>query len=73
MKIATTKLIRASLLCSATVFGLFASRPLFAIAPQEPPANDPSAYATGTQAMNDHRWQDAIVSFDKVIGAKDER
>jgi hypothetical protein len=72
MKTIQTKLIRASIFCSTVVFGLFAARPVLAIAPPEPPANDDSAYATGTRAMNDHRWQDAIVSFDKVIDAKNK-
>ena len=31
---------------------------------------DKGAYSAGAQAMNDHRWQDAVKSFDQVIDAK---
>src|SRR5271156_6011676 len=72
MKTTQTKLIRASIFCSTVLFGLFTARPVLAVAPPEPSANDDSAYATGTRAMNDQRWQDAIVQFDKVIGTKDK-
>jgi hypothetical protein len=36
-----------------------------------PPAAD--AYADGTHAMDEHRWQDAVTAFDKVINAKGDR
>lgn len=29
-----------------------------------------SAYAAGTRAMNEHRWADAVASFDHVVDAK---
>lgn len=34
---------------------------------------DDSAYGAGTKAMNEQRWQDAVLSFDKVIESKDRR
>ena len=34
---------------------------------------DDAAYAAGSKAMDEHRWQDAVVSFDKVISAKGKR
>ncbi len=40
--------------------------PLFVIA-------DDDAYAIGTHAMDEHRWQDAVSAFDKVIGEKGTR
>lgn len=38
-------------------------------------ATSPSdeAYSAGTQAMNQHRWNDAITNFDKVINAHGRR
>ena len=68
------KIIRDSFFCWALMLGLLSVRPLYAVAPPAPPADDDnSAYAVGTRAMNEHRWQDAIASFDKVIEAKDKR
>jgi hypothetical protein len=37
------------------------------------PVQDDVAYIAGSKAMDEHRWQDAVVSFDKVIGAKGKR
>ena len=34
---------------------------------------DDDAYAIGTHAMDEHRWQDAVSAFDKVIGEKGKR
>jgi hypothetical protein len=34
---------------------------------------DDGAYAIGTRAMDEHRWQDAVAAFDKVIGEKGKR
>lgn len=31
---------------------------------------DDSAYAAGTRAMNEHRWADAVASFERVVNAK---
>jgi hypothetical protein len=36
-------------------------------------AGDTGPYAAGTRAMNEHRWQDAIHAFDKVIATRDKR
>jgi hypothetical protein len=37
------------------------------------PVQDDAAYAAGSKAMDEHRWQDAVVSFDRVINAKGKR
>ena len=34
---------------------------------------DDDAYTTGTRAMDEHRWQDAVSAFDKVISEKGKR
>jgi hypothetical protein len=34
---------------------------------------DDDAYTIGTRAMDEHRWQDAVSAFDKVIGEKGKR
>jgi hypothetical protein len=34
---------------------------------------DDDAYTVGTRAMDEHRWQDAVSSFDKVISEKGKR
>jgi hypothetical protein len=34
---------------------------------------DNDAYTTGTLAMDEHRWQDAVSAFDKVISEKGKR
>lgn len=72
----TTKRIRTALLSSALLFALAVAQPLraraFAPVPA-PAADDTSAYATGTRAMNEHRWRDAIAAFDKVIEARDKK
>jgi HEAT repeat protein len=72
MKTAITKLGNISLLRLALLFSL-AAAPLHALSPGTPPSSDHSAYAAGTRAMNDQRWQDAVASFDKVIDAKEGR
>ncbi len=51
----------------ASVFSLHAH------AVEAPVAEDDGAYATGTQAMNEHRWADAVASFDKVVDAKGKK
>src|ERR1700722_16397995 len=35
--------------------------------------DDDASYAAGTQAMNERRWSDAVVSFDQVINAKGKK
>ena len=34
---------------------------------------DDSAYGSGTQAMNEHRWVDAVAAFDRVVDAKGKK
>jgi HEAT repeat protein len=34
---------------------------------------DDDAYTTGTHAMNEHRWPDAVSAFDRVISEKGKR
>lgn len=36
------------------------------------PADD-TAYTTGTRAMNEHRWADAVTSFDRVVETHSRR
>jgi hypothetical protein len=36
-------------------------------------AADDDAYTTGTHAMEEHRWQDAVSAFDKVVSEKGKR
>ena len=79
LAIITTKRISSSRLLSPALLLAFAvAQPLYGMvfSPASLPAaaaNDNSPYATGTRAMNEHRWQEAIRAFDKVIAAKDKR
>lgn len=78
MTTTTTKRIGSKLLSPALLLVLAAAQPLYGMifSPEPLPAaaaNDNSPYAAGTRAMNEHRWQDAIRSFDKVIAAKEKR
>jgi hypothetical protein len=72
-----TNLIRSTI-CS-TVVVLFAAQPIHALMTEvASPAPfiviaDDDAYTTGTHAMDEHRWQDAVSAFDKVIGEKGKR
>jgi len=73
-----TNLIRSTI-CS-TVLVLFAvAQPIHALMTEvASPAPflviaDDDAYTTGTHAMDEHRWQDAVSAFDKVIGEKGKR
>jgi len=54
---------------------LLYSEPLYALMPElsATPVQDDAAYTTGSKAMDEHRWQDAVTSFDKVINAKGRR
>ncbi|HEV2711270.1 MAG TPA: HEAT repeat domain-containing protein [Edaphobacter sp.] len=75
--IAIIKRIGSKLLSPALLL-VFAAAPLHAMAFEPAPlptaaASDNSPYATGTRAMNEHRWPDAIRAFDKVIAAKEKR
>jgi len=73
-----TNLIRSTI-CS-TVLVLFTSaQPIHALMTEvaSPAAfiviADDDPYTTGTRAMDENRWQDAVSAFDKVIGEKGKR
>lgn len=61
---------------AALLLTALAAQPLRALTPEIGPAifftgiADDPAYAAGTNAMNEHRWNDAVVAFDRVIDAK---
>jgi hypothetical protein len=64
-------LCTTALLLPATTYAVHALPPelspgFYASAPED-------EYATGTRAMDEHRWPDALTAFDKVINAKGER
>jgi HEAT repeats len=73
-----TNLIRSTI-CSTVLVLFTAAQPLHALmAEVVSPAPfiviaDDDAYTTGTHAMDEHRWQDAVSAFDKVIGEKGKR
>jgi hypothetical protein len=74
----TTKRIGSKFLSPALLLVFAVAQPLHGMVLDPAPlpaaaANDNSPYAAGTRAMNEHRWQDAIRFFDKVIAAKDRR
>jgi len=74
----TTTKIRTTLFSSALLLMFVTAQPAHALVFSPAPvpavaAGDNSPYAAGTRAMNEHRWQDAIREFDKVIAAKDKR
>lgn len=68
-----TTTIRTAFLSSTLLLAFASVQPLQAMAFAPAQANDSSAYAAGTKAMNEHRWPDAVKSFDKVIAAKEKR
>ncbi len=64
-------LCSTALLLPATTYAVHALPPelsptFYASAPED-------EYATGTRAMDEHRWPDAVTAFDKVINAKGDR
>jgi hypothetical protein len=73
-----TNLIRSTI-CSTALVLFTAAQPLHALMTEVvSPAPfivlaDDDAYTTGTHAMDEHRWQDAVSAFDKVIGEKGKR
>jgi hypothetical protein len=76
--ITMTKRIGSKLLSPALLLVFAAASPLHAMVFEPAPlpsaaANDNSPYAAGTRAMNEHRWQDAIRAFDKVIAVREKR
>lgn len=69
----TSSRIAFALLCLLSAMGLHASAlapPRFAYA--DPQSDDP-AYASGTKAMNESRWSDAVGSFDQVLQSRSRR
>jgi hypothetical protein len=62
-------------LSSALLFFLVGVSSIHALTPELTAAavQDDAAYTAGSKAMDEHRWQDAVVSFDKVINAKGKR
>jgi len=73
-----TNLIRSTI-CSTVLVLFAAAQPIHALMTEvASPAPfiviaDDDAYAIGTHAMDEHRWQDAVSAFDKVIGEKGKR
>jgi hypothetical protein len=62
-------------LSSALLFFSMGVSSIHALTPElsAAPVQDDVAYSEGSKAMDEHRWQDAVVSFDKVISAKGKR
>jgi hypothetical protein len=62
-------------LCSTLLFFSMGVSSIHALTPElaAAPVQDDAAYSAGSKAMDEHRWQDAVVSFDKVISAKGKR
>jgi hypothetical protein len=74
-----TNLVRTTL-CSTALILFAAAQPVHALMIEAgSPAllvivsGDDQAYASGTRAMDEHRWPDAVSAFDKVIGEKGDR
>jgi hypothetical protein len=73
-----TNLIRTTF-CSTVLVLFTAAQPIYALMTEiVSPAPfiviaDDDAYTTGTRAMDEHRWQDAVSAFDKVISEKGKR
>lgn len=63
---------RSQLLTAALLLTLAAAQPLH-VAAEAFAAEPNGAYATGTKALNEQRWADAVKSFDSVIDAKARR
>ncbi len=68
-----THSLRTALISPALAMLLVSALPTRAHAVEAPVAEDDGAYASGTQAMNEHRWTDAVASFDKVVDAKGKK
>jgi len=73
-----TNLIRSTI-CSTALVLVTAAQPIHALMTEIASPTpfiviaDDDAYTTGTRAMDEHRWQDAVSAFDKVIGEKGKR
>ena len=68
-----------STICSTVLVLLTSTQPIHALMTEVASPGpfiviaDDDAYAIGTHAMDEHRWQDAVSAFDKVIGEKGKR
>lgn len=59
---------------ASTLALLFAvSLPIGAHAIEPPASEEDGAYVSGTQAMNEHRWADAVASFDRVVDGRSKK
>jgi len=73
-----TNLLRTTF-CSTVLVLFTAAQPVHALmAEVASPAPfiviaDDDAYTIGTRAMDEHRWQDAVSAFDKVVNEKGKR
>src|SRR5258708_19794774 len=73
-----TNLIRRTI-CSTVLVFFASAQPIHALMTEvaSPAAfiviADDDPYTTGTRAMNEHRWPDAVSAFDKVISEKGKR
>ena len=73
-----TNLIRTAF-CSTVLVFVTAAQPIHALMTEiASPAPfiviaDDDAYTIGTRAMDEHRWQDAVSAFDKVVGERGKR
>src|SRR5258707_4418847 len=73
-----TNLIRRTI-CSTVLVFFAAAQPIHALMTERAsPAPfiviaDDDAYTIGTRAMDEHRWQDAVSAFDKVVSEKGKR
>ena len=68
-----THSLRTAILSPALAALLISALSMRALAAEAALAEDDGSYATGTQAMNEHRWTDAVASFDKVVDAKGKK
>ena len=66
-------------LCSTALILFSAAQPIHASAVVVSSSDpfivivDDGAYTAGTKAMDEHRWQDAVIAFEKVINEKGTR
>ena len=72
------KMVMVGMMMSAAGVPVFAAAAVvepsaLVFAPESAGADDDASYSAGTHAMNEQKWADAIVAFDKVIAAKGRR
>lgn len=65
--------LRTALFSPVLLLALAATQSAPAIAAIAAPNTGEEAYIAGTRAMNQHRWNDAVTDFDKVINAHGSR